>query len=462
MENKDFCHNCFAEVTESKCGRCGYDSKSEGDSDLALPPGTMLNGYYKIGRTLGIGGFGVAYKAQDTRSGNIVAIKEYVPSEMVYRDYDTNNLEIKLKRYKNIYAEGLASFIDEANCLVYLKGTKYVVDIYDCFNENNTAYFSMEFLETNTLHKMVNNDYDTIYSIFINIAESLKEVHNKGVIHRDISPQNIFYFNDLSIRIIDFGNAKFINKKRNDERLILKPGYAPPELYMKENVQGAWTDIYSLAATLYRVLTGYKPPTALERIDGAPIIPIREFIHNIPYEVERAIDRALDLDYAKRQKSIDEFLKDLNTPINTEYTENVSFIAENGTNNEDVPITEESSQKKVSKGFFNFIKKKQKTKTAYILAYDGKKYNIKNGDDLIVGRADNSDIIVRDNSVSRKHCNIEFDAEKNMFYITDWSSNGTFFDTGEKMSRGTKSVLNPGNSFFIYSSKYTFKVVIRQ
>jgi serine/threonine protein kinase len=517
MTSSNFCHNCFAESLEAKCARCGYVSKDEQEDELALAPGTILNNIYKVGRVLGTGGFGITYKAQDIKSGAIVAVKEYVPMNMVYRDFNSNNLEVKMDKQKKLYDEGLMSFIEEANYLVLLKSSTRIVNIFNCFNENNTAYFAMEYLEGNPLDNVKGMNYSLALKCMLQAAEGLKVVHNRGIVHRDISPQNIFMLNDGSIKLIDFGNARFMDKSSmNDERLILKPGFAPPELYMKENVQGPWTDIYSLAATFYRLVTNMKLPNALERINGTAIVPIRRFLPNISYGVEVAINRALELDYDKRQRSVYEFLEEINNPAynSTDYTEyyeannevnkvnNVGNVNNAGVGKFKNPfsglIRELSAKKNAEpkrqiqpqpvlqpsprQGASPQVQpstpsvqvsrpqpqpqiqpqiQPQKSRVAYVLAYDGRKYVVSDIRSLVVGReVSTSHIVINDAAISRKHCVVECNISRLEFYITDWSSNGTFTANGTRIGYGTKYTLMAGSEFYVYLPKYKFKVVI--
>ncbi|MGN1318430.1 MAG: FHA domain-containing serine/threonine-protein kinase [Lachnospirales bacterium] len=514
MKNSDFCHNCFSEITDSKCEKCGYISV-ENDDNIAIVPGTLLNNMYKVGRVLGVGGFGITYKAQNIKTGDIVTIKEYVPVNIAYRDFSDNSVNVKSSKFSEIFNDGLISFIQEANFLVMLKNNKNIVEIYDCFNENNTAYYTMEFLDGYTFKEIGSSNYTLAYESMVKVAKALRVVHKKGIVHRDISPQNIFLLKNSDIMLIDFGNARYFNKaNQNDSSLVLKPGFSPPELYMKENVQGPWTDIYSLAATFYSMVTGKCIPNALERIDGMPVESIRKYVPKISYGLEQAINHALELDYVRRTQDIDGFLDEIANPVAVNSVQTRIFLDTEGEkdyvqampNNSIVHNPYKNIDKKVVPQRKE-VKKNHKTeidrnsinhkrnngkrdkfsknsggsafdrkflrdkhtidnnkfrKNAYVVGYNGRQYAISDIRDIVVGRnASTSHIIIQDANVSRKHCVIEYNSAEEKFYIVDWSSNGTYLKGNVKLKYGVRYVLKPGDSFFVYKPEYEFKVVIK-
>lgn len=455
MSNEKFCYNCFQEIENDICPKCGYENIIEEDS-IALPPGTVLNKKYKIGRVVGIGGFGIIYKAQNINNKKIIAIKEYMPANFAYRNSEDNHVGVKAGHYNATFEDGLNSFINEANFLLLLKENSSIVRVYDCFNENDTAYYSMEYIEGLSPKDLPERNINTVYDVMVKVAKALKFIHSKGIVHRDISPKNIIVLKNKEIKIIDFGNARYFNKpNKNDDKLVLKPGFSPPELYMKTNVQGPWTDIYSLAVTFYNLVTNAKVPDALERIAGKKIAPLSRYYPNVFYGIEYAVTKALDLDYFKRQRSIDEFLADLekNYNVNTEYYEkdtNVSYNTPEQGVYTPPPV----------KPTPNYRNIKGNTK-GFIQAYDGRTYIVSDVRPIIIGRNEKaSHIVVMDQNVSRKHCIVEFNSKNREFYITDTSVNGTFVN-GYRLNQGVKYKLMPNQSFYIYNNKYIFKAVIK-
>ncbi len=472
-----FCHNCFEALSiDDVCEKCGYDNKKDIETELSLAPGKILDNRYILGRVLGIGGFGIIYKAIDIEKNLIIAIKECVPCNMVYRDIEGDELVAKTAEYKILFDEGLDCFMDEANFLVSLRRAPHIVEMYDCFSENNTLYFTMEFVNGPVLGDYAFGNLKKAYDMLIETSLALKSAHSRNIVHRDISPNNIIVRNDGFIKIIDFGNARFFGKaNRNDDKLVLKPGFSPPELYMKTNVAGPWTDIYSLAATFYTLVTKAKLPKANKRINGTPIIPIRNFVPEIDYGLEVAINRALNLDYAKRQKSLDEFLDDIRNikrfiDVPTEYynvenkvfADSTNVYANTGDYRNYNKAAERINRKRrnpTNKGKgFNTVKKKR---YSYVESYDGSRYIISDIREIVIGRnPGTSHIVINDEKISRRHCVVEVNSAKREFYITDWSENGTYLSNGLRIPSGVKYKLMSMDVFYVYSSKYKFKVVI--
>ena len=477
MKNSRFCHNCFANLSaDERCKRCGYDNSLEKRANNAISAGEILNEKYMVGKVLGSGGFGITYKALDITENKVVAIKEYVPANTVYRDIGSNDLIIKTSNNRTVFNDGMHSFISEANFLVMFKNVKQVVDIYDCFDENGTAYFSMEYLSGKQLGKFSDKNISEICD--------LKPIHEKKVVHRDISPQNIIVLNNSDIKLIDFGNARYFNKNNeNDDKLVLKPGFSPPELYMKSNVLGPWTDIYSLAATIYSLITGTKLPDALERINGKRFIPIKNYVPDLDYNIEYAVNKALQLDYFKRQKSMDEFIDDIKNSSkfisaqtehygiqndifaeskniyedNEEYNRYNMKLVDSGIDSEAVKNLPNGGNKVNGKKFFakrllniKQIKNKVAGNKGRLLSYDGRAFFVKDADEIVIGRnPSTSDVVINDNNISRKHCTVEYDALKKEFYITDWSTNGTYFSNGLRLHIGVKYSLSAGSEFYL-------------
>ena len=271
------CENCFKEYDDGYdiCPHCGY-AKGSGKRDVyMLGIGvTLRNGRYIIGRILGNGGFGITYKAWDTVLSRYVAIKEFYPSGIVNRVPGTTQVVLYAQKRKKEYDSQRKRFWDEAvNTKSFnhdnSKFNNNIVDVLDYFEENDTAYFVMEFLDGKPLNTYLKEkggrlSVEEASGIILKIANALITVHEKGFVHRDVSPDNIFICNDGSVKLIDFGAARFtVNEEKVS--IILKPGYAPVEQYETVNEQGPWTDIYALGATMYHLLVGEKPDESTNR-----------------------------------------------------------------------------------------------------------------------------------------------------------------------------------------------------
>ena len=267
MQN-NLCPNCFQPIDPNAytCPLCGFSRQSNCEKyPLALTPGTVLAGRFIIGRVLGQGGFGITYLAQDYQTKERVALKEYFPEAMVTR---SQNLTVSFfsGEKKDFFEYGKSCFLEEAKTLAQFIGTENIVRIYSYFEENDTAYFAMEFIEGESLQDYISSKggkipFEDAKRIIFPIMDALEIVHSKGIIHRDISPDNIYICKNNSVKLLDFGAARYsLGDKSRSLDVVLKHGYAPKEQYTRPGKQGPFTDIYSLAATLYKTLTGRTPP----------------------------------------------------------------------------------------------------------------------------------------------------------------------------------------------------------
>ena len=268
------CYDCFKDYDDKYevCPHCGYIPRSDKREANHLPLGTVLKDRYIIGRTCGFGGFGVTYKAFDMQLENIVAIKEYFPNGTVNRVPGTENIVMFSGNRLKEFNYGLSRFLDEARTTAKYSSHKNIVNVLDYFEANKTAYIVMEFLDGITLEKFLETstdgteklDIQQAVDIALNICNALKTIHKDGVIHRDVAPDNIFLCLNNTIKLFDFGAARFSLDKDKLLTVILKPGYAPVEQYVEQdekvNNQGPWTDIYALGATLYKLVTGECDP----------------------------------------------------------------------------------------------------------------------------------------------------------------------------------------------------------
>ena len=313
-----YCRNCFQTLKSEgvPCPYCGYDASADKRGSNALPAGTYLNNNYFIGRVLGCGGFGITYLAFDQTLGIRVAVKEYVPNEFATRVPGQQTMSIYSGEKHEQYIIGKGKFIDEARRLTQLRDVQGVVYVYDCFEANETAYISMEFLEGWSLKQIIEsgNLYspEQTISIMIPLLEALEQVHAKGMLHRDIAPDNIFITNDGRVKLIDFGAARFATSSYSRSlSVIVKPGYAPEEQYRSDGDQGPWTDVYSVAATMYKMITGITPEESLERAVKDSLKEPHKLGIKIPKNIENAIMNALNLRIEDRPSSAAEFRSSL-------------------------------------------------------------------------------------------------------------------------------------------------------
>ncbi len=315
MNPERICFGCFQEKEPgSFCPHCGFNENEE-QPYLALPLGTLLNGRYMLGKVLGIGGFGITYLGYDLTLEIKVAIKEYMPSSIATRNADRYNVTLT-GRVEEDYQYGMDRFLDEAKILAKLQNTPHIVSVQNYFKENNTAYFVMEYIDGMSLKEYLANQGDKIpytqaLTILQPIMEALVQVHALNLLHRDISPDNIYITSRGESRLLDFGAARFALGDGKSVSVILKHGYAPEEQYSSHGNQGPWTDVYAMGATFYRCITGQLPPDSVERIRGDTLKAPSELGVVIPQNIEQAILKALAVKTEDRFPNMNAFLRAL-------------------------------------------------------------------------------------------------------------------------------------------------------
>lgn len=311
------CLNCMKEYEEEYeiCPHCGYVRGTPAKEPYMLAPGILLAERYLIGSVLGSGGFATTYRAWDTKLETMVAIKEYYPSGLVNRV--TGRKEVILCKSSGNgvaeYRRGLTRFLEEAQNTAKFNKHENIIHVYDFFEENQTAYYVMEYMEGMDLSHYLKQeggciDVDTTTTILLSVIQALKAVHGAGIIHRDISPDNIFLCANNKVKLFDFGAARFsAGEEEGEYDIVLKPGYAPPEQYEKKSKQGPWTDIYALGATMYRAITGVLPDESKDRVDEDKVLRPREIKPEIPEYVDACLTRAMSLEPAFRFKTAEQF-----------------------------------------------------------------------------------------------------------------------------------------------------------
>ena len=278
---------------------------------LALPEGTVLAGQYTIESVLGQGGFGITYRAIDYKTGQKVAVKEFFPDTLAYREM-TTVISYPGERTEN-FEYGKESFLQEAQTLAEFIGCENIVRIHSYFEENQTAYFVMDYIEGTSFDQYIKQHGGKISCedakrILIPIMDALAVVHSKGIIHRDVTPDNIFITNDGTVKLLDFGAARYsLGDKSRSLDVILKHGFAPKEQYTRRGKQGPYTDIYSLGATFYFALTGRRPPDSVDRLEEDDLIPPSSLGVQITDYEEQAILQAMSVQVSDRFQSMTAF-----------------------------------------------------------------------------------------------------------------------------------------------------------
>ncbi len=315
VDSKKLCPNCFRETGGGPCPGCGYDpAADEGRYPLALRPGSVLNGKYIVGRVLGQGGFGVTYLAWDHTLEIKTAIKEFLPEGMASRTGGSPQVSAQGGSLGEQFRYGMDSFLSEARVLAKFIGHPNIVGIRGYFQENGTAYLVMEYVEGVSFKEQIARaggrvGWREAVDVLRPVMEALSAVHEAGILHRDVTPDNIYLTGDGSVKLLDFGAARYnLGDKSRSLDVILKSGYAPKEQYSRKGKQGPYTDVYSVAACLYAAITGCVPPEALERIEEDDLIPICNRGVEIPPKLDDAILKGLEINASDRFQTMAAFL----------------------------------------------------------------------------------------------------------------------------------------------------------
>ena len=303
------------------CPHCGFEEKEYRNllSLKILPPKTILEGKYLLGKVLGEGGFGITYLAWDLNLEIPLAIKEYFPNGLATRSCQGSqySLSIVSGSLKENYDHGLSRFADEARTLARLQKFPGIVNVRDFFFANGTGYLVMDYIKGMHAGAFVKTNgpftESSALSIMKPLMNSLREVHKLGMIHRDISPDNILCDASGPLTLIDFGSARMsTGEETKSLTILLKRGYAPFEQYQSRGHQGPWTDIYALCATLYYMMSGKVPQESIERITADQLVPLQQITNGkVSLQTSLVIQKGLSLKASDRYQNLDDFMKDL-------------------------------------------------------------------------------------------------------------------------------------------------------
>ena len=315
----DLCMFCFKVKGQYEvCPYCGHVEGTPPVQPYHLMPGTILGDHFVVGPVIGEGGFGITYRCYDRMLGVVVAIKEFYPAGMVTRGAGEQEIRLLFGRQAAQYRAHLKRFMTEAQAMARFGKAKDIVNVYDYFEANQTAYIVMEYLEDRGRVEVP----DAV-NIIRSLIGAVKKIHAEGIVHRDISPDNIFISGDVSMKIFDFGSAYFMEDTGDIQvDIIVKDGYSAPELYGKSSRQGYASDVYSVGAILYQLITGEKPPAASKReVQDEMQSPLALGIEIEP-NLDRAIMEAMAVSPELRIPSIAQLEDSLEHKRMAEYPEN--------------------------------------------------------------------------------------------------------------------------------------------
>jgi len=316
----NICGNCFKEIENGRqvCDKCGYDNeKNRGLFPLALPAGSILYGQYIIGKVLGQGGFGITYLAQDYQTKKLVAIKEFFPGAMATRT-GTTVMPFSGPQGEN-FTYGRQTFLEEAQTMAQFNGNPNIAGVQMYFEENGTAYFVMEYLDGCSFSEYIAEhggklSWADTARVMLPVLDVLGQVHEKGIIHRDVSPDNIYITKDGTVKLLDFGAARHsLGNVSQSLDVVVRHGFAPKEQYSRRGRQGSYTDVYAASATIYYALTGVKPDEALDRAEEDTMPPPSVLGAKISEIFENALMKGLAVEANDRYQTAVELKAALTT-----------------------------------------------------------------------------------------------------------------------------------------------------
>lgn len=312
MAEGEICKICRKGIMRGgTCTVCGA-RESGTVSANPLPKGQRIcAGRYGIEGVLGGGGYGITYVAWDFLEQRRIALKEFFPSFALRRAQNRVNVVCVDAKAVPALDHARIRFHEEARLLLSLSNTKEIVDVFNSFEDNGTAYYTMELLQGSDMQKHLRSHgrmtWSELRSIVMQMIRALYATHQMGYIHRDVSPDNIFLLYDGTAKLIDFGNAR--KYKMNQQfTAVVKDKFTPREQYNRRGKQGPWTDIYSLCVTIYYALTGVLPKKATERNPAEEsLTPLHRLFEGIPEAVGNAVQIGMSPDENRRYQSIEDF-----------------------------------------------------------------------------------------------------------------------------------------------------------
>lgn len=422
------CPCCFSKGfrRDGICRNCGFDQNKEKQNGLRLPYFTHLGSRYLVGSLLGSGGFGITYKAWDMVENQLCAIKEYAPLGVTFRGGDGFTLNPVTKEQTESYLHGRERFVEEAQTLMKCSDISQIVNIQGCFKQHNTVYYAMEYLDGENLRNYTNGrggrlDLKEAWNIIEKAGRGLERLHQEHrIFHRDISPENIMIVQKgEAVKLIDFGNARYLldgQAKEGGLSVVLKPGYAPPEQYLRTGTQGAYTDVYALAGSFYTIVSGVKIVDSPSRMAGSVYRRLDQMGLGIPRDVSEAVDAALRLNYKERTQTVSGFLNQLSIAM-----QQGAGLAERG---------QPYLWARAENGF-------------------SKRYVIPPNQSIRIGRnASQCMIRINDSRISGLHLELCYASQEGRFYIRDFSLNGTFY-RGQRVQKETIYQIMPGEEIIL-------------
>lgn len=470
MELGKICIYCMSgTITGGVCTYCKRPAGNDADRPAqTLPARFLLCGrQYYLGRVLGNGGFGITYLAWDQKNNRRVAVKEFFPRHLAVRGEDGIRVIVH-QQQREEFEHAKMRFQEEAQTLYELRHVPEVIDIFHLFEENGTAYYVMELLHGQDLKGYLGAkgvmSWAQLQQPVCMILRALNAVHKRQMIHRDISPDNIFMLQDGGAKLIDFGNARSY-MSANPLTKIVKTRFAPVEQFSDdEGRQGPWTDIYSLSVTLYYALSGILPPPAAERLIGVktqgtdPAKPLGALEPGIPAYVAQGIQKGMSVMEKQRYHTVYEFSQQLFPGINIFETHDAArvqpAIYSKQMQSKQIPPRQMTSRQMTSR--------QTQPGQAPVAAVQcvqgtlkGKQFTLKPGRMETLGREKDVSVLYPADSpgISRHQCSFMMDNKGSLYVRDDHSSYGTKLN-GRQMQPMEWHRITKGDSICFAKEEY--------
>lgn len=319
MEDRKLCMHCMARKADEQeaCPVCGFIERDFVPEKHHLPPRTILKGQYLVGCALGEGGFGITYIGWDLFLHMPVAIKEYFPSGVVIRDQGQHTVNVFAGKDEQSFLLGRDRFFREAQKVARFDNNPGVVSVKNCFLENGTAYIIMEYISginlgTYAAQRGGKLGFQETLQLLKTPIQTLEELHRYSTYHRDISPENLMLSKTGTVKLIDFGSAMESDSEKKTRVLMVRSGYSPVEMYSSTGKDGPYSDVYSMASTIYKLITGVTPPAATERLNADSLVrPTMLGVKEISQEQEAALMKGMAVQLNDRYQTMAEFFHDL-------------------------------------------------------------------------------------------------------------------------------------------------------
>lgn len=428
MNGQNLCPHCFTSGYTGICSVCGYQ-KQANDPNV-LRPFTLLKNRYLLGTPIGIGGFGITYAAKNIETGSRLAVKEYFPQGIALRD--TAYTVRVTEGYRQAFRHGLERFSMEARVLQTFTNVPGIVRVDDSFEWNGTGYIVMEYLPGRTLKKdaeLIGGVYPfpRASAVLRQTASALVRVHEVGLLHRDISPDNIMVDEAGNAKLIDFGAARAYMQQQ-ELTVMMKRGYAPIEQYSSTAAQGCYTDVYALGCTMYTILAGHKVPEAPARLEGAVTPVLSQLRSDLPDRFTAAIEKAIEVLPQNRFQTMHEFL------LATEGIEG----------QKGVPA--QNAVLRVIGGKHSGMVVPLECERDYLIGRSAGSYRIQIPSELL----------------SKAHWGVRYQPTRGRFIVWDnYSTNGSFFPSGDRMSPGCKYAAFHGDVFYLAKNECVVQLDVR-